>query len=84
MAMQNSNPTILSVADLPTRQQKSRHSTATAESIYTSGIFAHELHPASSLLHDPFMGSYTDEPSSESENDDDQLMEEPIDEQEIY
>ncbi|KKZ65335.1 hypothetical protein EMCG_08851 [[Emmonsia] crescens] len=84
MAMQNSNPTILSAADLPTRQRKSRHSAAKAESQYTGGIFSHELQPTSALLHDPFAGSYVTDPSSGSESDDDDLMEEPIDEQEIY
>lgn len=84
MAMQNSNPTILSAADLPTRQRKSRHSAAKAESQYTGGIFTHELQPTSALLHDPFAGSYVNGPPSESESDDDDLMEEPIDEQEIY
>ncbi|PGH13111.1 hypothetical protein AJ79_03818 [Helicocarpus griseus UAMH5409] len=84
MAMQNSNPTILSAADLPTRQQQSRHSAAKkAESQYAGGIFAHELQPSSALLHDPFAGGYLSSPS-ESESDDDDLMEEPIDEQEIY
>ncbi|EEQ88875.1 FAM96B protein [Blastomyces dermatitidis ER-3] len=84
MAMQNSNPTILSAADLPTRQQKSRHSAAKAESQYNGGIFAHELQPTSTLLHDPFATSYINGSSSESESDSDDLMEEPIDEQEIY
>ncbi|OJD09604.1 hypothetical protein ACJ73_10192 [Blastomyces percursus] len=84
MAMQNSNPTILSAADLPTRQQRSRHYAAKTESQSIGGIFAHELQPTSILLHDPFASSYINGSSSESENDSDALMEEPIDEQEIY
>lgn len=62
--MQNSNPTILNVADLPTR---SRSTIKTAD--YGDGIFAAIANPADFL-------------SSDSEDDD--LLEEPIDEQEIY
>ncbi|KAL4912187.1 hypothetical protein BDW62DRAFT_215211 [Aspergillus aurantiobrunneus] len=67
--MQNSNPTILSTADLPTRLQSS---ISRKNGTYGSGFFA----PAD-ILYD-----YPSSPS-DSENDDD-LMEEPIDEQEIY
>ncbi|KAJ5330994.1 MIP18 family protein [Penicillium atrosanguineum] len=62
--MQNSNPTILNVADLPTR---SRSTVKSAD--YGNGIFAAVANPADFL-------------SSDSEDDD--LLEEPIDEQEIY
>lgn len=62
--MQNSNPTILDVADLPTRSRPTKKSTD-----YESGIFAAVPNPADFL-------------SSDSEDDD--LLEEPIDEQEIY
>ena len=62
--MQNSNPTILNAADLPTR---SRGSVKSGD--YSAGIFAAVANPADFL-------------SSDSEDDD--LLEEPIDEQEIY
>jgi hypothetical protein len=62
--VQNSNPTILNVADLPTRTR----STIKAGD-YHSGIFAAVPNPADFL-------------SSDSEDDD--PLEEPIDEQEIY
>jgi len=63
--MQNSNPTILNAADLPTRSRSAVKSTD-----YGNGIFAAVPNP-------------TDFLSSDSEDDDD-LLEEPIDEQEIY
>ncbi|KAL2216395.1 protein FAM96B [Thermoascus aurantiacus ATCC 26904] len=75
--IQNSNPTILNVADLPTRQ---RPAPSRKPGVYDSGIFAS---PFSSLTHfsDPIaVGPYS---SAESDSDGD-LMEEPIDEQEIY
>lgn len=62
--MQNSNPTILNVADLPTRSPS-----AIKAADYGNGIFAAVPNPADFL-------------SSDSEDDD--LLEEPIDEQEIY
>ncbi|KAG5291986.1 putative cytoplasmic protein required for cell viability [Histoplasma ohiense] len=80
--MQNSNPTILSKADLPTRQQKSRHSAANSASQYASEIFGHDL--LAVPFHDPFAASYVNGSSSGSESEDGDLMEEPIDEQEIY
>jgi hypothetical protein len=64
--VQNSNPTILNVADLPTRSRSSKKS---GDYDYTSGIFAAVPNPADFL-------------SSDSEDDD--LLEEPIDEQEIF
>lgn len=64
--VQNSNPTILNAADLPTRVRP----TAKSDD-YGSGIFAAAPNPADFL-------------SSDSEQDDDDLLEEPIDEQEIY
>lgn len=62
--MQNSNPTILNVADLPTRNRPTIKA-----GDRPSGIFAAVPNPADFL-------------SSDSEDDD--LLEEPIDEQEIY
>lgn len=62
--MQNSNPTILNAADLPTRSPS-----AIKAADYGNGIFAAVPNPADFL-------------SSDSEDDD--LLEEPIDEQEIY
>ena len=74
--IQNSNPTILSDADLPTRL---RPAEAAKSSAYGSGLFASTLSfsgdsvdPASQYL------------SAESESEGDDLLEEPIDEQEIY
>lgn len=62
--IQNSNPTILDAADLPTRL---RSSPKTAD----HGLFTAVPLPA-------------DFDSASSDSDDDNLMEEPIDEQEIY
>lgn len=62
--IQNSNPTILNVADLPTRSRSTVKAAADP-----AGIFAAVPNPADFL-------------SSDSEDDD--LLEEPIDEQEIY
>lgn len=70
--IQNSNPTILNAADLPSRLRPA----PTGKATY-SGIFAPSL-PDTSDLFSPSPLS-----SSESEGEDD-LMEEPIDEQEIY
>ncbi|KAL4883610.1 hypothetical protein BJY04DRAFT_215966 [Aspergillus karnatakaensis] len=70
--MQNSNPTILNTADLPTRYRPSIPRKAGA---YGSEFFASAL-PTVDML-----SNYSS--PSESESDDD-LMEEPIDEQEIY
>lgn len=67
--MQNSNPTILNAADLPTRLRP----TTTRKSEY-GGIFTSALPLAPVDFESP--------PSSDSE--DDNLLEEPIDEQEIY
>lgn len=67
--MQNSNPTILNAADLPTRLRP----TATRKSEY-AGIFTSAL-PLAPV-------DFESVPSSDSE--DDNLLEEPIDEQEIY
>jgi hypothetical protein len=73
--MQNSNPTIINTADLPTRL---RPSASHKSSTYGSEFFASAL---PSLTVDA-LSDYSLSPS-ESGNDDD-LMEEPIDEQEIY
>ncbi|GKZ27961.1 hypothetical protein AbraIFM66951_007157 [Aspergillus brasiliensis] len=71
--MQNSNPTILNAADLPTRLRPSRKS-----GTYGGGILATAL-PS---LADPTDFSISE--SEESDEDDVDLLEEPIDEQEIY
>lgn len=68
--IQNSNPTILNAADLPTRLRP----TATRKSEYSGGIFTSAL-PLAPV-------DFESAPSSDS--DDDNLLEEPIDEQEIY
>lgn len=74
--MQNSNPTILNAADLPTRL---RPALSRKPGILESGLFAPAFlsADASEILIDEFTSS------SSSESDDD-LLEEPIDEQEIY
>ncbi|KAF7713226.1 Uncharacterized protein PECH_002212 [Penicillium ucsense] len=64
--VQNSNPTILSAADLPTRSR----STEKKQGDHKLGIFAAVPQPADFF-------------SSDSEGDED-LLEEPIDEQEIF
>lgn len=72
--MQNANPTILNAADLPSRLRPVQ----TGKSVsYGPGIFTQNL-PDSS---DPFSTSPLS--SSESESGD-ELMEEPIDEQEVF
>lgn len=79
--LQNSNPTILNAADLPSRLQSTAQSDAKSSSDGVLGI----LKPP--VLADPFAGPLeSDEHSSEEESDDNQddLLEEPIDEQEIY
>lgn len=75
--IQNSNPTILNAADLPSRLRQ----TAPAKSgSYPTGIFSSAL-PSVANQQDPFSSSPD---SSEPSDSEDELMEEPIDEQEIY
>ncbi|KAL2828876.1 hypothetical protein BJY01DRAFT_127351 [Aspergillus pseudoustus] len=76
--MQNSNPTILNTADLPTRL---RPSVSSKSSTYGSEFFASTLPSLTEGSLDP-ISDYSQTPS-ESESDG-ELMEEPIDEQEIY
>ncbi|PWY62825.1 hypothetical protein BO83DRAFT_441775 [Aspergillus eucalypticola CBS 122712] len=72
-SMQNSNPTILNAADLPTRLRPSSCKAGT----YGGGILASAL-PS---LADPTNFSLSE---SEESDEDVDLMEEPIDEQEIF
>ena len=67
--VQNSNPTILNAADLPTRLRP----TTTRKSEY-AGIFTSALP----------LAPVDFESASSSDSEDDNLLEEPIDEQEIY
>jgi metal-sulfur cluster biosynthetic enzyme len=76
--MQNSNPTILNTADLPTRL---RPSVSSKSSTYGSEFFASALPSLADGALDP-ISDYSESPS-DSESDG-ELMEEPIDEQEIY
>lgn len=79
--LQNSNPTILSAADLPSRLQSTNQSDAKSSSNGVLGI----LKPP--VLADPFAKPLDlDGHSTEDESDDsqDELLEEPIDEQEIF
>ncbi|PGH18509.1 hypothetical protein AJ80_04479 [Polytolypa hystricis UAMH7299] len=78
MDIQNSNPTILDAEDLPTRH---RPAPAHKPSLRENGIFATIL-PHSALVDRSFCTDYLSSSGSESGGDD--LMEEPIDEQEIY
>ncbi|KAK2759074.1 hypothetical protein FQN54_003173 [Arachnomyces sp. PD_36] len=82
--MENENPTILNDSDLPTRL---RPATSKKTGDY-DGIFASALTSSSAHSTDPFSATagYTSSAESESSDadDDDELMEEPIDEQEIY
>ncbi|KAE8141482.1 hypothetical protein BDV38DRAFT_268685 [Aspergillus pseudotamarii] len=75
--MQNSNPTILNAADLPTRL---RPALSRKAGTFWNDLFISALPSvyASEFLPESFISS------SESEGDDDDLLEEPIDEQEIY
>ncbi|KAL4969210.1 iron-sulfur cluster assembly protein CIA2 [Aspergillus stella-maris] len=73
--MQNSNPTILNTADLPTRLRPS-----VIQKVGTDGSdFFASLFPSHAVGILPEYSSSASEPES-----DDDLMEEPIDEQEIY
>ena len=74
--MQNSNPTILNSADLPTRLRPVVSHKPGA--FKTSSVFATALPP------DPIDLLSTSPPSSLDSESDGDLMEEPIDEQEIY
>ncbi|KAK2808337.1 hypothetical protein FQN49_008723, partial [Arthroderma sp. PD_2] len=84
--MQNSNPTLLSAADLPSRRPATASSKPGAldGSIFDQSWPAASPYSASALFTDPFAAATLDRPFSESESDEDgELMEEPIDEQEI-
>lgn len=72
--IQNSNPTILNAADLPTRL---RPATSKKPGAY-GGIFAEAIPAVNST--DLFSTS----PYSSESDSDGELLEEPIDEQEIY
>ncbi|KAE8147566.1 hypothetical protein BDV25DRAFT_131967 [Aspergillus avenaceus] len=74
--MQNSNPTILNAADLPTRL---RPTSSNKLGLFGKGLFAPTLLAAEGTGL-PFTDSYS---SADSDSDGD-LLEEPIDEQEIY
>lgn len=74
---QNPTPTILNLADLPTRLCLPQSG---KQGLYDCGIFASAFPSAASI--DPFSSAQY---SSSSESDDEnELLEEPIDEQEIY
>lgn len=76
--MQNSNPTILSIADLPTRHQPASVRKPGSED---GSIFASYL-PYLADSSDPF--AVVSQSSSDAGSEDGDLMEEPIDEQEIF
>ena len=72
--IQNSNPTIRSASDLPTRQQRTSSPSTKNDPL---GLFASTI-PSSTYLVDPFEPA----PITDSDSEDDAV--EPIDEQEIY
>ena len=72
--MQNSNPTLLSAADLPSREKKGAESKVRLDSIFTT-----------ESTFDPFARYQEDDDDGESSQDGSQdELEEPIDEQEIF
>lgn len=79
--IQNANPTILSTADLPTRKPAAAAATQRNKpDLYDGTIFADTL-SSLAVQDDPFLESPSE---SEASEDDDNLLEEPIDEQEVY
>ena len=74
--IQNANPTIRNVSDLPTRR---RRTSSPSSKKRTLGLFANSI-PSPAYLSDPFD---TTRSASGSDSDDDDTLE-PIDEQEIY
>ena len=77
--MQNANPTILNSADLPTRKPAAATQRKKPD-LYDGTIFADVLSSAA-LQADPFVESPSD---SEISDEDYNVLEEPIDEQEVY
>ena len=75
----NANPTIRNASDLPSRRRTSSSQHTHKSSRTPLGIFASTV-PAAAHIPDPFSPSLSD---SESSGEDDNV-EEPIDEQEIY
>jgi hypothetical protein len=85
--MENANPTILNAADLPTRKQSATTTLPASKrskkpDLYDGTIFANAITSAA-LFEDPLAADSVSE-SDISEHDDEDLLEEPIDEQEIY
>lgn len=71
--MQNSNPTLLSAADLPSREKKGAESQARVDSIFTT-----------EPTFDPFARYQDDDGESSQDGSSQDELEEPIDEQEIF
>lgn len=91
-AVQNLNPTILSAADLPSRRSRNEGSPVSQSPVdknpYEGTLFASSWAKSSALVPDPF-SIYIDEraegdEASSSSNGEEDLLEEPIDEQEIF
>ncbi|KAH8701152.1 hypothetical protein BGW36DRAFT_396061 [Talaromyces proteolyticus] len=76
--MQNENPTILNAADLPTRQKTK--SNQHLDHVFDGTIFSSNL--SVSDLKDPFAAEFYE--TSDTDSEDDNVLEEPIDEQEIF
>lgn len=80
--MQNVNPTILNAADLPTRQ-RTKSAQHPGKNPYGDTIFSSDL--SQTLLKDPFaIDSYSSSEPESDVDDDENVLEEPIDEQEIF
>ena len=76
----NANPTIRNASDLPSRRRPSSSQHPHKSSRTPLGIFASTV-PAAAYIPDPFSPSLPSDSESSGEEDD---IEEPIDEQEIY
>jgi metal-sulfur cluster biosynthetic enzyme len=80
--MQNVNPTILSAADLPTRQRTKSAEQSGKKNPYGETIYSSDL--LRPLAKDPFAIDAYSSSEPDSDADDEDLLEEPIDEQEIF
>lgn len=86
----NQNPTIVNAADLPTRKPADTGllgggggaAASKKPDIYDGTIFAPSISSYAAALDDPFTAGDGD--SSSEEDNEDNVLEEPIDEQEIY
>jgi hypothetical protein len=80
--LDNANPTILNVSQLPSRRQKQTPVPRGPESIYDDLIFGKAYVPWRSASRN--FSSWPSDPEDEDDYSTDGFTEEPIDEQEIY